>query len=415
MNNYPSYPLKKHLIVKPLAHLFTIWAFYLVPLNSGAQTIKERFDKLLVSENFDSVSSSWVTMANAENLFIVQDGEYILQRKSPTAPYAIIANFDEIFNNFRVVTSLKLDKTLSETGFAGLLFMMQAEGQGGFLIEFNKLKEYRLRQIVNGSYKYITGNSKSGGWIKNNDLNETGTANMIEIRSLNRNYDLFINNNFVQSFTEPAYRSGTMGVIIGPATRCKVDFMYVFSKTSTEELVATASTQTENIESPSEAGADIIELAESIIKLKTHNNKLIEENEGLRKTISAMNSGDQEKDVTLKNSEKQIKTFQEQISKKEFSIDSLIKKNNDLMKFKEMAGGNENGDIIIALSKNLKTEKEKNALLEKELSALKEKNGADKSPSVKNNNKNTKQDSGNTGSRDSLKKDTTIFKLPIEN
>jgi len=62
-----------------------------------------------------------------------------------------------------------------------------------------------------------------------------------------------------------------------------------------------------------------------------------------------------------------------------------------------------------------KTEKEKNAFLEKELNALKEKNSADKTPPAKSNNKNVKQDSGNSGTRDSIKKDTTIFKLPIEN
>jgi len=400
--------------VRLTASALIIWAFCLLPFFASAQLINERFEKLLVSENFDSINTYWTTMANADNLFIVQDGEYILQRKATTAPFAVIANFEENYSNFKVVTSVKLDKTLSETGFAGLLFMMQAEGAGGFLIELNKVKEYRLRQIVDGSYKYITGSSKTGGWIKSNELNEAGHANMIEVRNLNRSYDLYLNNKFVMSFSEPTYKSGQMGVIVGPATRCKIDFMYIFTKVSPEEmnLTTTAPADSTNVSTES---PDMIQLAESIIILKTQINKLNEENDGLRKTISAMKSGDQEKDVTIKNYEKQVKALQDQAAKKEQTLDSLNKKNNELMKFKEMAGGNENGDLIIVLSKSLKSEKEKNAALEKEIKELREKNGAEKPAPVKSGTKSTKSDTGSTGQKDSSKKDPAVIKLPEEN
>lgn len=351
-------------------------------------------------------------MANADNLFIVQDGEYILQRKAPAAPYAIIANFEENFTDFKVITSLKLDKALSEEGFAGFMFMMQSEGQGGFLVELNKKNEYRLRQIVNGTYKYITGTSKTGGWLKHNSIHDAGSSNMIEIRKKNRNYDLYFNNNFVQSFSEPAYRSGSLGMIVGPATRCKIDFMYVFTETSPEELSVAASAPSNNSEAAPESSGDMIEMTESLIRMKTQINKLNEENEELRKIISAMKSGDQEKDVTAKNYEKQIKSLQDQVIKKEQTLDSLIRKNNDLLKFKELAGGNENGDLIIILSKNLKAEKEKNAVLEKELAELKTKQ--DSTSSQKSPVKTARPDSGNV-QKDNVKKDSTIFKLPVEN
>ncbi|MBK7969087.1 MAG: hypothetical protein IPK08_09215 [Bacteroidetes bacterium] len=53
-----------------------------VPQLLFSQVVKEKFDKLMLSENFDSINTYWTTLANAENLFIVQDGEYILQRKA---------------------------------------------------------------------------------------------------------------------------------------------------------------------------------------------------------------------------------------------------------------------------------------------------------------------------------------------
>ncbi|MDQ3051063.1 MAG: hypothetical protein M3Q95_09280 [Bacteroidota bacterium] len=405
--------MKKLKITTHRVSAFILFAASLLPLFSSAQTIKERFDKLLISENFDSSNTHWTTLANADNLFIVQDGEYIVQRKASTAPYAIMASFKENFNNFRAVTSIKLDKSLSESGFAGFMFMIQDEGQGGFLVEINKLREYRLRQIVNGTYKYLTGNSKSGGWVKNNALNDAGTANMIEIRTINRNYDLYFNNTFIQSFSEPAYRSGNLGVIVGPATRCKIDFMYVFGITTLQDQnLAELSTTNENFSSTE---PDVLELAESIIKMKTQINTLTEENEGLRKTISAMRSGDQEKDVTVKNFEKQIKALQDQVTKKDQSIDSLIRKNNELLKFKELAGGNENGDIIIALSKNLKAEKEKNTALEEEIRILMERNGNEKTVPAKNNKTTKTETTGTQEEKDTSKKEPAIFKLPDEN
>ncbi len=379
------------------------------PFFSDAQLIKERFDKLSISENFDSINSYWTTMANAENLFIVQDGEYILQRKSAAAPFAIIANFEESFNNFRAIVSIKLDKTAGEESFGGFLFMMQPEGEGGFLFEINKNKEFRIRQIVNGVYKYLTGNSKSGGWIKCMHLNEPNFSNMVEVRNLDRNYDIYINHNFIQSFSEPSYKEGKMGLIVGPSSRCKVDFMYVFTKTS-QEVTGTSAVTPDPGTNQVSAGPDIIELTESIIRLKTQINTLTEENDALNKTISAMNSGDQEKDVTIRNLEKQVKRQQEDLAKKDKSLDSLVKVNADLMKYKELAGGNENADLIIVLSKSLKAEKEKNTRLEQELKDLKAKNGNDKS-SPKGSVK-TKPDTGSTGTNENTKKESNIFKLP---
>jgi regulator of replication initiation timing len=382
-----------------------------VPQQLFSQVVKEKFDKLMLSENFDSINTYWTTLANAENLFIVQDGEYILQRKAPSAPYAIIANFEEEFSDFRVVASMKLDKSMSDDATVGFLFMMQPEGQGGFLCEINKKKEFRLRQIVNGSYKYLTGNSKDGGWVRNSALNETNFSNMIEIRTFNRNYDLYINSEFILSFAEPTYKTGKMGLIIGPASRGKIDFIYVFTITTAAEAAAIANTQKGESSPSIGTGPDMIELAESIIKLKTQINGLNEENEDLRKTISAMKTGDQERDVTIKNMEKQVKNLQDQIKKKEFSMDSLAKVNTELLKYKEMVGGNENADLVITLSKAVKAEKEKSTQLEQENKELREKLGLPKT----NGTKPAKPNSGSGTTPPAPKKEPNVFSLPKDN
>jgi hypothetical protein len=187
-----------------------------------------------------------------------------------------------------------------------------------------------------------------------------------------------------------------MGLIIGPGSRGKVDFMYVFTRTGTAE------TNTTNpLDKPIVKGGepDIIELAESIITLKTQINKLNEENEGLRKSLSAMKSEDQDRDVTIRNYEKQVKNLEEEIRKSAVSKDSLMKINTDLLKYKELVGGNENADLIITLSRALKAEKEKNTQLQKEIQELKNNNTSPKSNpkgSVKPADNPQKDQSGNT-------------------
>jgi hypothetical protein len=268
-------------------------------------------------------------------------------------------------------------------------------------------------QIVGGSYRYITGSSKDNGWTKHNIINDPNFSNLIEIRCFKGSYDLYINSNFIRSFNEPNYRSGKFGLTIGPESRGKVDFLYVFTKASPDAIAASNEIKKESTNSTT--APDLIELAESIIKLKTQINDLDEENEGLRKTISAMKTRDQEKDVTIRNLEKQEITYKDQLKKKDVSIDSLKKVIVTLERYREIVGDNSNGDIIINLSKALKTEKEKNQELEQELLDLKSKQVAPKSGQPKNNNNAVETKPVQEEQGAGTKKDSNVFSLPKEN
>ncbi|HEX5003459.1 MAG TPA: hypothetical protein VFW78_13270 [Bacteroidia bacterium] len=386
------FSLQKSLITILLCYSFA----------SNAQVISENFDKLEFSENFDSTGEMWTTLADAENLFIVQDGEYILQRKAQNAPYAILAGKQTFGPSFRILTALKIDKSFGEQPYAGLMLMMQPQGQGGFLVEISMDRKYRIRQIVSGSYRYITGTQKEGGWLKCNALDDKNNYNAIDIRVDAGNYDLYFNNKFVQSFSEKGYRLGQTGFLIGPATRAKIDYLYVFSAGGASETsgVTTNTNTGEN--------TDIIALTESIISLKTELNATKEENEGLRKTLSAMRSGEAEKDVTFKNYEKQINNLEAEIKRQQFSSDSLQKINTELAKYKEMVGSNANGDLVITLSKALKSEKEKNAALEQTIKELKEQSNTPKGGGPKSSGNKPKNSSTESP-------DSGTISLPIEN
>lgn len=354
--------------LKTYCCLFILWLVLTLNI-SQAQIINEKFDKLNLSENFDSTNSYWTTLANADNLFIVQEGEYILNRKTVVSPYAIVAGYDNNLNAFRMVTSFKLEKSINDDGSIGIIFMAQTDGKGGFIFEVNKAKQYRLRQITGPSYKYLTGDQKTGGWVNSKFINETNSYNLVEIKTYNRNYDISINNNYLMSFTEIAYKTGRMGIVIGPGSKGRVDFIYVFGKSkSIDDPIATATEQSK--ETPLQAGPDLVELTESIIKLKTQINKLTDQNEDLRKTIEAMKSDDDEVEAQKKSSDKIIKDLQLKTNKSQSSFDSLLKVNQELLKYKELVAGNENSDLIISLSKSLKNEREANELLKQQNKTL---------------------------------------------
>jgi len=332
-----------------------------------AQTVNEKFDRLDMSENFDTSSGMWTFMSNSENLFLVQEGEYILNRKAPEKPYAIIANYDYNQPAFKMVTSLKIEKANDQNGSVGVMFMAQNDGNGGFIFEINTLKQFRLRQIVSGSYKYLTGDAKSGGWVKSNFINNLNVYNLLELRFSQRNYDIYLNNNLLMSFTEIAYKSGRFGYIVGPGSRAKIDFLYLFSASGKGEQTTSGG----NSNQQQEGSPDVIQLAESIIKLKTQINKLQAENEELTRNLESVKSADQEDANERKLKDKTITDLQKQMVKKEASFDSLLKVNQALLKYKEMVAGNENSDLIITLSRSVKTEKEKNKQLSDSLQILK--------------------------------------------
>ncbi|MFI5220199.1 MAG: hypothetical protein ACHQNT_12000, partial [Bacteroidia bacterium] len=336
--------------INTLRRFVILFFLLLASFISRAQLVEDKFDIMNMSENFDSINSYWTTLANAENLFIVQEGEYIMNRKSMVSPYAIIADYNQSLTAFRLVTSIKLEKSVNDEGSIGIIFMAQPDGKGGFIFEINKLKQFRVRQIAGATYTNITGEPKSGGWVSSKFINETYSYNLVEIKTSNRNYDIYLNNSYLISFSEIAYKTGRMGIVIGPGTKGKIDFMYLFSS-SKEQSFASGDSTLANTSQLKENSPDIIDLAESIIKLKTQINKLTEQNDDLRNTIDAMKSDDDEIENQKKKYEKNIKELQVLNSNSSASFDSLLKVNKELLKYKELVAGNENSDLIISLSK----------------------------------------------------------------
>ncbi|MCC6385612.1 MAG: hypothetical protein LC117_07030 [Bacteroidia bacterium] len=388
-----------------LYRLVLLTGLLFTPAIVYAQLVTGKFDRMVMSENFDTINNYWTTSANSDNLFLVQEGEYILNRKSINSPFAIIADYTNNLQDFRLVTSLILEKAVNENSSLGIIIMAQPGGDGGFVIEINTTRQYRVRQITGNTYKYLTGDSKKGGWTTSKDLNMVNSYNLIDVRVQNRNYDLYINNIYLMSFSEIAYKTGNIGFIIGPGSKGRIDFLYLFTMND-QKSASTDTVTTTDEKVISQVTPDMIELAESIIKLKTQINKLSDENQDLRKTIEVMQTEQDDKAILKKDFEKTIKSYQLAAARQQFSFDSLLKVNQTLIKYKEMVAGNENSDLIISLSKSLKAEKELNQKLKTENKVLTD---------------SLKQQKGTTPAKSSAsespgeKKSPENFSLPVEN
>lgn len=369
--------------------------------------VLSKFEYPVYKEGFDSITKSWPILSNAENLLLIQDGEYILQRKSKLSPFAAMGEFEKHPEAFRLVTSLKIVKSMADEASMGFIFMAQEGGKGGFVFEINKEQQYRLRQITSGGYSYMTGSPKDGGWTKSTLLKPVNFSNLIELRTSDKVYDLYVNNSLLLSFNEIAYKSGGIGFIIGPGTMGKVDFIYIFSN---DKEMAGSQTAGENPEEATGNDNDIIALAESIIELKSQINKLKSENESLKERIESFKGSEKEQLKLRGDYELKLAQLDKTIKSKDKSIDSLLLINQDLQKYKDLVKGNDGGDLVITLSKSLKAEKLKSDELAKQNQALK-----DSLQQLQIQTKNAAPKNSGGSSENPGNKNGNTFVLPKEN
>jgi len=367
--------------------------------------VSDRFEYPFYKESFDSIAKGWPFLSNSENLLLIQEGEYIIQRKSKLSPFAVMGEFEQDITSYRLITSLKLVKAAGNDGSIGLIFMAQPGGKGGFVFEINQFQQYRLRQITVTGYAYLTGNAKDGGWVKTSVLKENNSANLVELRTKDKKYDLYLNNTIILTFSEIAYKSGGIGFIIGPGTLGKVDFIYLFGKEKTEGV-----SREEIAGSTNES--DVVALAESIIELKTKLNRLESENEELTQRIESFKGSEKEQANSKAAYEAKFSSLDKQLFLKQKSIDSLLLINKDLTKYKDIVKENNGEDLVITLSKKLKTEKlraddlaiENEALRDSIINLKKNVKPSNDKPAKKPEEKNTTKE-----------KEDVIFTLPKEN
>lgn len=210
-----------------------ILLIYLTKTSSYAQLVPENFAENIFSDNFESDKGIWKIMSNADNLFLIQDGKYLLQRKHTKSAYSVFPKWENPASSYEITINIILESTEGPESGAGLIFMAQADGSGAFVFEINANKQYRLKQLVGVNYRLLTGTLKSNGWMDSPILNGANQTNLIQVKISNRNYDIYINQNYIISFTELAYKTGNIGISAGPSSKFMIDQISVYSNSNT--------------------------------------------------------------------------------------------------------------------------------------------------------------------------------------
>ena len=196
--------------------------------SAAQQTVHKKLNQILLEESFNELNDIWPVIANDDNFFVFDKGEYFMNRTKTETPYAIMANWQNDLNSFSLRTSLMLGPAESSNQSLGLIFRASNDGQSALICDINKLHRFRIRQLRNGTYHIITSEGKDG-WIKNNMIKGINEYNDINIKTNGSDHDIFINGSLVYSFRIENLEAGSFGILIGPETKGRIDYINIYA------------------------------------------------------------------------------------------------------------------------------------------------------------------------------------------
>ena len=120
----------------------------------------------MLDESFSEINDLWPVITNDDNFFVFDKGEFFMNRVKQGAPYALMSNWENDLNAFRIQASMMLGPSESNNQSIGLIVRASSDGQNALMVDINKNHRFRVRQLISGNYTTVTDDSKDG-WIKN--------------------------------------------------------------------------------------------------------------------------------------------------------------------------------------------------------------------------------------------------------
>lgn len=291
-------------------------------------------------EEFSEENANWNYMTTVENLYMPDKGDLFLHRNNPNSAYAFVTKWENSLSTFSILSRLKLGPAETTDQSIGIICLVQRDGKGAVVVEFNKFKEYRVKLLVGAYYRYISGTAEGKGWVKSNHLRGKEDYNELELRVALPQVDAYINGKFVQSFDVPDYSPGQMGIIIGPNTKAKADYFYVYT---TEKASMEADSTTNAEETP-------VTPTEQIAKMRYE----------LEMKERSLRECQMERQKAVSTLEEQVGSLNEENAKLKLQIGQLAE-------FRDQILVDIDEDAFLTIAKNLKEEIVKNERLEKQV------------------------------------------------
>tara|TARA_B110000093_G_scaffold9592_1_gene9125 strand:- start:4033 stop:5889 length:1857 start_codon:yes stop_codon:yes gene_type:complete len=313
------------------------------------EILVDDFTNQIIHENFYEKTDVFPIQKSGENFFIIDDNEYLVSRNNSNSEYAIILESDIISNLF-LKTSFRLGPSKNKEASIGVIIKADIEFNRAIILEINRKGEYRIKELSNDKYIFLTGKTRKNGWVRNKSINKENLHNEIEVRNKKNNLNFIINGNLISSLELKRFNKGYCGLLIGADTKARIKYYYLNSngnekilekKTKAnnkieQELIDDKKTfkNSEEINDIKNENRYLKESLKSIEAIKLINSELEQGNIELKKINkeSKTKINDLENNINLKDSEfdKQLNIKTKKIQDVKKSNSEILEKNNSL-------------------------------------------------------------------------------------
>jgi hypothetical protein len=313
------------------------------------EILVDDFTNQIIHENFYEKTDVFPIQKSGENFFIIDDNEYLVSRNNSNSEYAIILESDIISNLF-LKTSFRLGPSKNKEASIGIIIKADIEFNRAIILEINRKGEYRIKELSNDKYIFLTGKTRKNGWVRNKSINKENLHNEIEVRNKKNNLNFIINGNLISTLELKRFNKGYCGLLVGADTKARIKYYYLNSngnekilekKTKAnnkieQELIDDKKTfkNSEEINDIKNENRYLKESLKSIEAIKLINSELEKGNIQLKKINkeSKTKINDLENNINLKDSEfdKQLNIKTKKIQDVKKSNSEILEKNNSL-------------------------------------------------------------------------------------
>lgn len=279
--------------------------------------------KLVFSEYFVDPSDNFPRTGKADAKFWATygDGYYYMEHKINSYT-AIMAKQPKTNPDFAIKCKLMLGPSNDINQSVGVLFAMTNGGKNALVFEFNRKKQFRVRDLQ--------GNMISDSWVKSKFLKPAEIYQKIEIKCFNKYYEIYVNDKQVFTFTEERFEGGRYGVIIGPLSLAKLNYFNVYDLTipgrpstiPTKKLID----RIDSLEKQNESLRK--ELIEK--KFKTKDQSFVEVVNTLEKKVESLNAENNNLKQLLNESENNISNITSGEIKSDNNLITITKERDEL-------------------------------------------------------------------------------------
>jgi hypothetical protein len=340
--------------------------------------------KVFYSDFSDSDKIIWPLKNNQYYLLLIQKSKYHIECSNTEKKAYLLPKAGPKLAEFKVEANMVVDKNKDNSGSVGLVVDATDKLDGGYIVEINDKKEFRVRNIeTNGNLTIISGEKKEG-W---KGFKGKSDNIRLAVTQDGGNAKVIINGLNVFSFTSKYKQPGQNGLFITGQMKADVGDFTVYAKADAD--VSTLNNGgADNSGSQGSSSKDVATVTASLLECRKQSKNLSARNDALQEQLTQSKKKQDELqkfinenlDVKLQKESERLRKENDTLSK---AYKSLKQENSELKDFKAQVVKAKDGDLIDVLGKNLEKEKQANAELQKKIDQLTKENKALRAKSKK--------------------------------